>query len=484
MNRRLLAPALLVVAAALALPTSASATYQLGLQWGGGSGDGPFNSPVDVAAPNFQSSGHVAVADLQNDQLQLFVPNGLFYGKWGSEGTGDGQFLGPDGVASGVFSTFVADAGNDRIQRFDDDAGFSMKWGTSGTGNGQFAEPGGVAVQKTISPNVVYVADTGNDRIQRFSTFNGSFISKWGSSGSGQGELDSPSDVAIGLGGVYVADTGNNRIQQFDTGGTFIRTWGTTGSGDGQFNSPQGVATDMNGNVYVADTGNDRIQKFSLTGQFITKWGATGSGDGQFDSPQGVDADIDGNVLVADTGNNRIQSFFPVGPDTSIDQAPSGLINDATPTFEFSATPAADSFECRVRGSGQAFAPCTSPHTTGELEDGLNVFVVRGVDSEGADPTPAEAEFRLDTTPPETRIDSGPRKKTRKRHVTFTFSSSEAAGTPPFRCSLDGASFTDCDSPFTTSGLSAGKHVFRVQARDVVGNEDPTPARKGFSVVR
>ena len=45
--------------------------------------------------------------------------------------------------------------------------------------------------------------------------------------------------------------------------GTFLTTWGTAGSGNGQFDLPAGVATDGSGNVYVADAGNNRIQKFA-----------------------------------------------------------------------------------------------------------------------------------------------------------------------------------------------------------------------------
>jgi hypothetical protein len=42
----------------------------------------------------------------------------------------------------------------------------------------------------------------------------------------------------------------------------YITQWGSTGSGLGQLNSPQGIAVDFSGNVYVADTGNNRVQKF------------------------------------------------------------------------------------------------------------------------------------------------------------------------------------------------------------------------------
>ncbi|MBI3743628.1 MAG: hypothetical protein HY261_05000, partial [Chloroflexi bacterium] len=85
--------------------------------------------------------------------------------------------------------------------------------------------------------------------------------------------------------------------------------WGSEGSGDGQFNMPSGIAVDAQGNVYVADRGNYRIQEFTSTGKFLTKWGSEGSGDGQFNSPFGVAVDGVGNVYVADFDTPGIQKF-------------------------------------------------------------------------------------------------------------------------------------------------------------------------------
>jgi len=42
---------------------------------------------------------------------------------------------------------------------------FSKKWGTIGTGNGQFNAPEGITVDTS---GLAYVADTGNNRIQQF----------------------------------------------------------------------------------------------------------------------------------------------------------------------------------------------------------------------------------------------------------------------------------------------------------------------------
>ena len=59
-----------------------------------------------------------------------------------------------------------------------------------------------------------------------------------------------------------MADTSNDRIQKFDSSGTFIEKWGSGGSAEGEFAAPSAVAVDYSGNVYVTDSYNNRVQKF------------------------------------------------------------------------------------------------------------------------------------------------------------------------------------------------------------------------------
>jgi tripartite motif-containing protein 71 len=70
-----------------------------------------------------------------------------------------------------------------------------------------------------------------------------------------------------------VTDSGNDRIQKFSSTGHFITKWGYSGSGNGQFNGPGGVATDSAGSVYVTDYDNNRVQKFDNNGKFLATWG-------------------------------------------------------------------------------------------------------------------------------------------------------------------------------------------------------------------
>ena len=118
------------------------------------------------------------------------------------------------------------------------------------------------------------MADTANNRVQKF-TSTGTFVTSWGSYGSGNGQFYNPYGIAVGSDGyIYVTDTNNNRIQKFTNTGTFVTTWGTYGNGSGQFYYPYGIAVGSDGYVYVADSNNNRIQKFTNTGTFVTTWGS------------------------------------------------------------------------------------------------------------------------------------------------------------------------------------------------------------------
>jgi uncharacterized repeat protein (TIGR01451 family) len=156
-----------------------------------------------------------------------------------------------------------------------------------------------------------------NDQIQKFAP-DGTFLTKWGSDGSGDGQLDWPEGVAVAPdGSVYVADTDNDRIQKFTADGVFLNKWGGYGSGDGKFRHPKGIAVDSSGYVYVADAFNDRVQKFTPDGVWVTQWGSYGQGNGQFDTPLGIAVDSEGYVYVSDAYNNRIQKFERASPNLS-----------------------------------------------------------------------------------------------------------------------------------------------------------------------
>jgi DNA-binding beta-propeller fold protein YncE len=277
-------------------------------KWGSsGSGYGQFSHPSGIA---LDPSGNIYVADLYSHNFQLFTNTGTFLKKWVAS-TGEGVFHNAGGVATDSNgNVYVADTNNDRVQAFSNTRELLAKWGSSGSGDGQFSSPLGIAVDS--SSNNVYVADTNNNRIQVFDN-QGAFLRQWGGSGSGNGQFHSPQGVAVdGGGNVYVADFGNSRVQVFSSTGVFIRSWGSAGTGNSQFNGVSDIALGTDGTVYVTDNGS-RVQVFSSTGTFLRKWGSYGTGDGQFKNPQALTVDAGDNVYVADTYNNRVQVFDSTG---------------------------------------------------------------------------------------------------------------------------------------------------------------------------
>ena len=197
---------------------------------------------------------------------------------------------------------------------------FLSKWGSQGSGDGQLNFPDGIAVDEAGN---VYVADRDNHRVQKFGA-DGRFLLTWGSEGGGDGQFYNAEGIAVdGAGNVYVTDWGRERVQKFTSNGGFLLYLGTEGTGagrgtgDGQFHNPKGISVDRAGNVYVAETINHRVQVFDSNGRFQRKWGSEGSGNGQFDRPRYVAVDGAWNVYVSESGNHRVQVFAPVRPSPS-----------------------------------------------------------------------------------------------------------------------------------------------------------------------
>lgn len=135
------------------------------------------------------SAGRVYVSETMADQIWS-IDAGAGVTKWGSRGTGTGQFDQPSAVdVDAAGNIYVCDTGNHRVQVLNSSGGYVRSWGTMGTGNGQFMYPAGIAVDTVNS--LVYVVDTGNARIQKF-TLTGTYVGQFGSQGSGNGQFALP----------------------------------------------------------------------------------------------------------------------------------------------------------------------------------------------------------------------------------------------------------------------------------------------------
>ena len=172
--------------------------------------------------------------------------------------------------------------------------------------------------QITTDGDTFFVSDATANVVKLYQIVAGgvSFVRDFGSgSGAGPGQFNGPEQVAVVGNDVYVADFSNNRIQRFNKStGAYVSQFGVTGSGAGQLNSPSGLVYNPgNGLLYVGEVGNDRISTFTTSGTYQFQFGSPGSGNGQLNNPFVLGIDVRGNIYAADSNNNRSVKFDPSG---------------------------------------------------------------------------------------------------------------------------------------------------------------------------
>jgi len=189
---------------------------------------------------------------------------------------------------------------------------FVTEWGSKGTGNGQFLRPHDLEFSN--NNKILYAIDRDGNRVEAFNK-NGTFLFAFGQKGSADGQFLVPYGLDVDkAGNVWVADRGNHRVQKFDSQGNFILKFGNEdghpSSAPGKFDNPRHVEVDKQLKyVYVADSKNNRIQQFDIHGNFVKVIGGSGTQKGQFNLPTTIEQDSKGNFYVNERGNERIQKF-------------------------------------------------------------------------------------------------------------------------------------------------------------------------------
>ena len=222
-----------------------------------GSERGQFNYPSGIAVT---SNRTILVVDACIHRIQELTMEGECIACIGGKGSGPLQFQHPSGIAINKTTgqVFVADNGNNRIQVLNPDLTFSYTFGSNGSGQGQFIDPYDVTLD---SKGFVYVADRINHRIQKF-TPEGRFVDMFGTKGSKPGQLNCPSGITVDDNDLlYVTenDTCNHRVSIFSTSGEFIHCFGEKGNKEGPLNAPNQLKLDKHGYLYVCDCCNNRL---------------------------------------------------------------------------------------------------------------------------------------------------------------------------------------------------------------------------------
>ena len=254
-----------------------------------------FKKPFGLAG---NARGEIAVTEFYNNRIQIFNSDGNFLRSFGCKVLG---LQVPKGI---VFhnngNIFVGDTVG-RILIFNGRGVYVGSFGMFGSLDNQLSDPWGLSVD---SDGNVIVADKGNSSIKIFSP-DGEFLMKIG----GQGTLKSPVHCIQYEKCLVVSDKGEHCIKVFDRNGNFQYMFGKKGSGDGEFNAPSCMAVNKSGHLMVCDECNHRVQVFELNGKFIGKFGREGSNLGEFKNPASLAILSNGRIAVSDWKNHRIQLF-------------------------------------------------------------------------------------------------------------------------------------------------------------------------------
>ena len=257
--------------------------------------DGNMGQPWGIA---FGKNGMCAVANHSNHCVCIFSGEDQLVRKFGSHGSGNGQFIYPKGVAFDNHNhLYVADGHNYRVQKFTIDGEYMLQFGNNVFKKGKLKYP----TELIVHNGKVYISDYGNNRISVFQT-DGVFLHTIGS-----GKLDRPYDVAVNSDNqLLIVDC--HCIYTFTLDGDYVGKFGIYGTAPGKLINPT-IAVDLYGFILVADTFNHRVSIFDKDGNYISCFGSEGSAIGQFQSPTRIAISADGNIYVSDHKNKRIQIF-------------------------------------------------------------------------------------------------------------------------------------------------------------------------------
>lgn len=152
-------------------------------------------------------------------------------------------------------------------------------------------------------------------------------------------------------------------------------------------------------------------------------------------------------------------------PAVTIAQHPGDPSSSRSAQFKFSSPEPVAFYTCSLDGAG--WSSCANPLSLSNLSDGAHALQVRATDTAGNQGAASEFDWSVDTDPPSLELIDPPSGSTSAASVRVAFAAEPGAS---MQCSVDGAAFAFCVSPYVSPPLPSGAHTITVRARDGAGN--------------
>jgi sugar lactone lactonase YvrE len=201
-----------------------------------------------------------------------------------------GKFLRLGDIALDTNNTFLVAADLCSVMRFSAAGSYISEFGTCGSGQGQFGQIMSLAIDS--NRNIFVLESSG--RVQKFNS-SGTWLKEFNQNGSGPHEYSSSIKIAVDSAGyVYILDGSSGKLLKYDEDGVY--QWKFDGSATAYtLNNPNDISIEADGNIYVNDPNNKVIHVLQTDSTYVKIYK---KGTATFSMPIGIALDNDGHFLV------------------------------------------------------------------------------------------------------------------------------------------------------------------------------------------
>ena len=227
--------------------------YQFAFQFGSkGKEQGQFHTPWDIAVHDKRRT--LAVADFNNERVQMFDFDGNFLREIAVEAKTSSVAF----TESGDLLSYVVRDHNKlalysecgQFIRYISDEHVKTPWYIS-------VESDGRIITCNIADKRIKILSADGKNLLKSFRAPGCDVEPW--------------SVVYQQDKFFVSYPKANRVMIFNNAGEYLYDIGSNGSGDGQFEFPTGLAIDKFNRLIVCDTINWRLQLFTLDGKYVAK---------------------------------------------------------------------------------------------------------------------------------------------------------------------------------------------------------------------